>query len=458
VNDGGTPADPSDDVITYTPETGFSGADAFTYAADDGNGGTASGVVSVTVTPGNEPPTAVIGGPGTVTGSITQPMTFDGTASFDVDGSVVTYTWDFGDGTPPDSTSGPMPSHTYARAGTYTVTLVVVDDQGASSVVAAVVTVAVEAAVDDRALWVKRGDFRVRWAKHAKSKPSDQLRIRGSVNPRRMRRDLTGTTLTVRLNDAVVVAPMPLTATGAYATPPGTAPGIRCRLKYKNGAYRCAFKKADLRTLVGLPDQTETGRRIFTMSLEIAGAGLVDPVITGQYEFDFKSKQGKVTKGLFRYKKNRTLTGVYLSNKTKAKELKTGGFRITARGQLSPLDAGLFIPTGDLTMTIGERVVTIPLASLVRGGAGDSLSQFTYSKALGAVPGLERFWLSNAKRGFKIRVTDPSPNAIPRAAGDGPTTDEMPVRIEGPTANGPLVYDTVVELVRASPLSKRWKR
>jgi hypothetical protein len=53
---------------------------------------------------------------------------------------------------------------------------------------------------------------------------------------------------------------------------------------------------------------------------------------------------------------------------------------------------------------------------------------------------------------------DPSPNAIPRAAGDGPTTDELPVRFEGPTADGPLVYSTVVELVRPSPLSKRWKR
>jgi hypothetical protein len=70
----------------------------------------------------------------------------------------------------------------------------------------------------------------------------------------------------------------------------------------------------------------------------------------------------------------------------------------------------------------------------------------------------ERFWLSNAKRGFNIRVTDPSPTAVPRAAGDGPTSAELPVRLEGPTADGPLVYDTVVELRRASPVSKHWKR
>ena len=458
VDDNGTPADPTDDVVIYTPASGFQGSDTFTYVADDGNGGIASGTVTVMVTPGNEPPTAVIGGPGTVVATITTPMTFDGSASFDTDGTVVSYVWDFGDGSPTDSTSGAMPSHTYAQAGTYTVTLVVVDDRGASSTVAAVVTVAVEAAVDDRALFLKRGDFRVRWAKHAKNKPSDQLRIRGNVNPRRMAADLSGTTLTVRVNGATVVAPLQLTAPGRYATPPGTAPGIRCRLKYKNGAYRCAFRKADLRTLIGLPDRTETGRRVFQLSLEIAGAGLVDPLITGQYEFAFKSKQGKVTKGLFRYRRNPTLTGVYLSTKTRAKELRTGGFRIVARGQLYPLLARTFIPTGDVTMTIGARVVTIPFSTLVRGGASDAASRFTYSKALGAVPGLERFWLSNAKRGFKIRVTDPSPTAVPRAAGDGPTSAELPVRLEGPTADGPLVYDTVVELRRASPVSKRWKR
>ena len=31
VDDGGTPNNPSDDVVTYTPDGGFSGADIFTY-------------------------------------------------------------------------------------------------------------------------------------------------------------------------------------------------------------------------------------------------------------------------------------------------------------------------------------------------------------------------------------------------------------------------------------------
>ncbi len=44
--------------VTYTPDTGFSGIDTFTYTASDGNGGSDTATVTVTVTDVNEPPVA----------------------------------------------------------------------------------------------------------------------------------------------------------------------------------------------------------------------------------------------------------------------------------------------------------------------------------------------------------------------------------------------------------------
>jgi hypothetical protein len=45
--------------LTYSPTPDFNGSDAFTYTIDDGNGGTATGNVSVVVTPVNDDPDAV---------------------------------------------------------------------------------------------------------------------------------------------------------------------------------------------------------------------------------------------------------------------------------------------------------------------------------------------------------------------------------------------------------------
>lgn len=55
-----------------------------------------------------------------------QPITFDGTASRDFDGVVNAYQWDFGDG---EQGGGAQPTHLYAGAGDYRVTLTITGDR-----------------------------------------------------------------------------------------------------------------------------------------------------------------------------------------------------------------------------------------------------------------------------------------------------------------------------------------
>lgn len=47
-----------DNTLTYSPDPDFNGPDEITYTVDDGNGGTATGTVAVTVTPVNDAPVA----------------------------------------------------------------------------------------------------------------------------------------------------------------------------------------------------------------------------------------------------------------------------------------------------------------------------------------------------------------------------------------------------------------
>jgi PKD repeat protein len=115
-----------------------------TVTDDKGTTGTATQQVTVTApTPGEpeadpevaEPAvTPVPGAPvawyqSTVSG---MGVSLDGSGSCDCDGEIVSYQWEFGDGT---TGEGVTATHTYAREGTYRVVLIVTDNKGLVSAV-----------------------------------------------------------------------------------------------------------------------------------------------------------------------------------------------------------------------------------------------------------------------------------------------------------------------------------
>jgi hypothetical protein len=76
----------------------------------------------------NQPPVAVINADPT-SGEVALKVNFDGSNSLDPDGEIVSYEWDFGDG---ETDTGSIVTHTYGCDDTYTATLTVTDNDGAS--------------------------------------------------------------------------------------------------------------------------------------------------------------------------------------------------------------------------------------------------------------------------------------------------------------------------------------
>ncbi|MBS3823004.1 MAG: S8 family serine peptidase [Wenzhouxiangellaceae bacterium] len=113
---------------------GTDGSYTVTLTVSDGTDtGTDSQTVTVTDSTANEAPTAAFTSSCTDLG-----CSFDGSGSSDSDGSIASYAWDFGDG---NTGSGETASHSYAAGGTYTVTLTVTDDAGATGTSSQDVTV-----------------------------------------------------------------------------------------------------------------------------------------------------------------------------------------------------------------------------------------------------------------------------------------------------------------------------
>jgi len=146
---GSTSTDPDGTIASYAWDFGdgetatgvapghtYDEADTYlvTLKVTDNSGGTHTTTREVVVTdpPPNANPVAVISG--TTCTYLSCPLSGSGSTD---DGTITSYAWDFGDG---ETGTGANPGHVYDEAGTWTVTLVVTDNAGASNTTTAQVT------------------------------------------------------------------------------------------------------------------------------------------------------------------------------------------------------------------------------------------------------------------------------------------------------------------------------
>jgi PKD repeat protein len=136
--DGSGSYDPDGHIVSYEwklGETVISSSVSFTQNFDVGNhivsltvtdndSLTDTDYISITVEP-NQIPVAIAGPNQVVT--VGETVNFDGSDSYDTDGDIVSYIWDFGDGY---TENGDKVNHIYQEEGSYSVLLTVIDNGG----------------------------------------------------------------------------------------------------------------------------------------------------------------------------------------------------------------------------------------------------------------------------------------------------------------------------------------
>ena len=129
----------------------FDGETTNDASASGANGTLQGGATYSTDVPtsggGAQIPIAVAGGP--YSAQLGQAVTFNNSGSFDPDGTISSYHWNFGDGTSANTSN---PTHTYQTSGLFTATLTVTDNSGLRASATASVTIngATEARLDPR--------------------------------------------------------------------------------------------------------------------------------------------------------------------------------------------------------------------------------------------------------------------------------------------------------------------
>ncbi len=121
--------------INFTKTNGYGGVIIWEIGQDNLQQTLATAVA--TGNTGNLLPVANANGP--YTAAMNETITFSSAGSNDPDGSITSYSWDFGDGA---TSTQNNPDHSYSTSGVFTVTLQVSDDAGSTASATATVTIA----------------------------------------------------------------------------------------------------------------------------------------------------------------------------------------------------------------------------------------------------------------------------------------------------------------------------
>jgi hypothetical protein len=197
-----------------------------------------------------------------------------------------------------------------------------------------------------------------------------------------------------------------------------------------------------------LPNVNQSGTTVLTVTLRFDDAGLDIPIIGGEYRAKFLTVMDRYTKGTFLFLPDETLTGVFVSLKTTARQVGSN-HRVAFRGPFETEGSGDLLPTGNIHIRLGDQTFQVP-AALVAGK-----SAFVVKK--GQAAGISRFSLNSTTRKFRLN-TEPVPNTGIPLVGNPAVAHRLPMMIEIPTATGTNVFETVIELKRPTSASPQWSR
>jgi len=438
--------------LTYTPNSDFSGSDSFTYTISDGNGGTATGTVTVTILHVAVAPVAQddsyqvqendtldVTAPGVLANDTNTEATAltailvssptNGTLTLNANGSF-TYV-------PDDNFSGPDGFTYKANNGS-----------NDSNIATVHITVSAVHGAGDVDLFVKSAAAKMNRAAGSR----DSITLRGKINPRGAKDNLSGATMAVEINGVSLAPAQTLDARGRATSVVGSIK-TSYQLRNTTGAYSIKVSGTDLSAALGLANHTEAGVTVVNVRLTINGAALDIPVTVAKIECPYRTTKDKASAVRFNYRKNRTLTGVFNSNKTLAAQ--AGRVAVRMSGVVESDGSGAIVPTGPVSIQIGNAQIAVPVTELAAAGTDyQLLPQIAPSSGTTT---LTKFSFRNSTHTFALSIAS-GDIPLPAPAANGPMKYELPVLITVQTANGPMFFESIIELKRTTATSTHWKR